>query len=155
MTKTREKKTMLKLNTSYSKKIPTEIDFSSKSFHASIEIELPDGLTENQLKEKIHNTFELVRNSVEDEIAGKTNGNAQTVPVQVEAKSNASNGNGQKKPVVPASQKQVKYLLDLGRSLGVSIGKLLEKQGVDNAYELSKEDCSALINELKGTKATA
>ena len=35
---------MLKLNSSYSKKVPVEgQDFSSQSYHASVEVELPDG----------------------------------------------------------------------------------------------------------------
>ena len=63
---------MLKLNASYSKKIPAESDYSSQSYHASIEVELPDGLNSNQLHEKIHETFDLVRNSVESELHGNT-----------------------------------------------------------------------------------
>ena len=59
---------MLKLNASFSKKVPAEGEYSSQSYHASIECELPDGLTEHQLKDKIHDTFELVRDSVEAEI---------------------------------------------------------------------------------------
>ena len=61
---------MLKLNASFSKKVPAEQEYSSKSFHASIEIELPDGLTPAQLQGRIHETFELVRGSVESEIGG-------------------------------------------------------------------------------------
>ena len=33
---------MLKLNASYSKKVPAEGEYSSQSYHASIEVELPD-----------------------------------------------------------------------------------------------------------------
>ena len=55
---------MLKLNASYSKKVPAEGEYSSQSYHASIEVELPDGLTSEQLNSKIHDTFEMVRNSV-------------------------------------------------------------------------------------------
>ena len=51
---------MLKLNASFSKKVPAEQEYSSKSFHASIEVELPDGLTPPQLQGRIHETFELV-----------------------------------------------------------------------------------------------
>ena len=40
---------MLKLNASYSKKVPAEEEYSSQSFHASVEVELPDGLTQDQL----------------------------------------------------------------------------------------------------------
>ena len=61
---------MLKLNASYSKKVPAEGEYSSQSYHASIECELPDGLNANQLQERIHDTFELVRQSVEAELHG-------------------------------------------------------------------------------------
>ena len=62
---------MLKHNASYSKKVPAEGEFSSQSYHASIEVELPDGLTQDQLNSKIHETFAMVRNSVESELHGK------------------------------------------------------------------------------------
>ena len=146
---------MLKLNASYSKKVPAEQDYSSKSFHASVEVELSDGLSQDELQKRIHETFQIVRNSVESEINGKSNGNGnvgQTVPVQIQVEKTPepkSNGNGQRKPVVPASQKQVKFLLDLARNCQVNIGKVLSKYGVDNANDLDKESCSKLINELK------
>ena len=63
---------MLKLNASYSKKVPADTEYSSQSFHASVEIELPDGLTPDQLNAKIHETFALVRDSVESELHGNT-----------------------------------------------------------------------------------
>ena len=59
---------MLKLNASYSKKVPADTEYSSQSFHASVEVELPDGLTQDQLNAKIHETFDLVRASVEAEL---------------------------------------------------------------------------------------
>ena len=45
---------MLKLNASYSKKVPAETEYSSQSYHASIEVEIPDGLTAEQLQSRIH-----------------------------------------------------------------------------------------------------
>ena len=63
---------MLKLNASYSKKVPAEGEYSSQSYHASVEVELPDGLTSDQLNDKIHETFALVRDSVEAELHGNT-----------------------------------------------------------------------------------
>lgn len=151
---------MLKLNASYSKKTKAEEEFSSKCFHASLEVEMPDGLTQEQLQARIHDTFLLVKESVENELNnGKANGNGQTVPVQVEtekseAKANASNGNG-KKPVVKASPAQVKFLLDLARDCQINIGKVLSKYGVENANDLDKSICSKLINEFKATAALA
>ena len=44
---------MLKLNAAYSKKVPADTEYSSQSFHASVEVELPDGLTPEQLDAKI------------------------------------------------------------------------------------------------------
>ena len=69
---------MLKLNASYSKKVPADTEYSSQSFHASVEVELPDGLTQDQLNAKIHETFDLVRASVETEL----HGNAAPQPSQ-------------------------------------------------------------------------
>ena len=63
---------MLKLNASYSKKVPADGEYTSQSYHASIEVELPDGLSSEQLNSKIHETFEMVRNSVEAELHGNT-----------------------------------------------------------------------------------
>ena len=63
---------MLKLNASYSKKVPAEGEYSSQSYHASIEVELPDGLSQEALQSRIHETFEMVKSSVETELGGKT-----------------------------------------------------------------------------------
>jgi hypothetical protein len=89
---------MLKLNASFSKKVPAEQEYSSQSFHASIEVELPDGLTEFQLRERIHSTFVMVRDSVETELNEISGGSvAAQPPAQIEY----------------ASNKQVKYLIDV------------------------------------------
>jgi len=61
---------MLKLNASFSKKVPADVEFSSKGYSATIEIELPDGLSQEQLQKRIHDTFELVKSSVDNEING-------------------------------------------------------------------------------------
>ena len=59
---------MLKLNASYSKKVPAESEYSSQQYHCQIEVELPDGLNPQQLQEKVHNVFDFVRKSVEMEL---------------------------------------------------------------------------------------
>ena len=50
---------MLKLNASYSKKVPADGEYTSQSYHASIEVELSDGLSAEQLNNKIHETETL------------------------------------------------------------------------------------------------
>ncbi len=59
---------MLKLNASYSKKVPAEAEYSSQQYHCQVEVELPDGLTQDQIQGRIHETFIMVRDSVEAEL---------------------------------------------------------------------------------------
>ena len=76
---------MLKLNASYSKKVPADTEYSSQSYHASVEVELPDGLTPEQLNAKIRETFALVRDSVETELHNEPsnvqNSNVPPLPI--------------------------------------------------------------------------
>ena len=153
---------MLKLNASYSKKIPADTEYSSQSFHASVEVELPDGLTQEQLNAKIHETFDLVRESVEAELHGNaqqaTLGNPTSQPGLYDATpQNASKPVYNKKngttSDAPASPKQVKYLLDLARQYGVSPDQIKVKFNVPSLESLTKTQCSRAIDELSGKAA--
>ena len=154
---------MLKLNASFSKKVPAEVDFSSISYHASIECELPDGLSENQLKDKIHDTFELVRASVETEIGNvQSNGSDKRQQTGSERQSNGhirypqgKHGSEKKQDTTPASSRQLNYLLDLAHSVGVKPREIMERSGVDELSLLTKSECSALIDELNGKSKAA
>ena len=156
---------MLKLNASFSKKVPAETVFSSKSYHASIECELPDGLTENQLKDKIHDTFELVRASVEAEIGNvqsngsenrQQNGSSSRQPNGHIRYPQGKRGSDKKQDNPPASTRQLNYLLDLAHSMGMKPREIMERAGVDDLSSLSKSECSRLLDELNGkTKAAA
>ena len=133
---------MLKLNASYSKKVPAEGEYTSQSYHASIEVELPDGLTQDQLQSRIHETFEMVRNSVEAELHGNTlnqqggNGAVNTV------------NNGQQVST-PASPKQINYLLTLASRRGITPQQIAVQNNVANINQLSKKQCSTLIEQWK------
>ena len=156
---------MLKLNASYSKKVPADTEYSSQSFHASVEIELPDGLTPDQLNAKIHETFALVRESVESELHGNTvqqpAQNIQTPPPQSQPDQhenlaqNAAKPAYGKKPAtdVLASPKQIKFLLDLARQNGYTIEQLKAKFNVSVLEELSRAQCSRAIDVLNGKAA--
>ena len=61
-----------------------------------------------------------------------------------------SNGNGRKSG--PASDKQVKYLIDLAAQYGTDLGACLRKYGVAEAKDLSRDACSKLIDEIGGKK---
>ena len=133
---------MLKLNASYSKKVPAEGEYTSQSYHASIEVELPDGLSSEQLNSKIHETFEMVRSSVEAELHGNTV-NQQGVNGAVNTVNNGQQG------TTPASPKQINYLLTLASRRGITLQQIAAQNNVANINQLSKKQCSALIEQWR------
>ena len=133
---------MLKLNASYSKKVPAEGEYSSQSYHASIEVELPDGLTPVQLQSRIHETFEMVRNSVEAELHGNT----------VNQQGGNGSQNAHNQPVqgtTPASPKQINYLLSLAGRRGITPAQIAAQHGVASVEQLTKSQCSEIINSWR------
>ena len=156
---------MLKLNASYSKKVPADTEYSSQSYHASVEVELPDGLTPEQLNARIHETFAMVRDSVEAELHGNTVPQSsvaiQTPPPQSQPgqheppAQNATKPAYSKKPATdsPASPKQIKFLLDLARQSGYTVDQLKSRFNVSALEDLSRTQCSRAIDELNGKAA--
>lgn len=154
---------MLKLNASYSKKIPAQSEYSSQSYHASVEVELPDGLTTEQLNAKIHETFDIVRASVEAELHESTpqqmvqNNPASQPGLYDTTHQNAAKPAYNKKngttSDAPASPKQIKYLLDLAKQYGVTPDQIKNKFNVPALESLTKTQCSRAIDELSGKAA--
>lgn len=142
---------MLKLNASYAKKVPAEEEYSSQSYHASIEVELPDGLSGEALHERIHATFNLVRNSVEAELHGKKLTLQPDNSRQNELPNHAQNNSVQRANSrdIPASPKQISYLLDLARNRGITPQQIAAQHGVADIQQLSKRQCSELINSWR------
>ena len=133
---------MLKLNASYSKKVPADGEYTSQSYHASIEVELPDGLSSEQLNSKIHETFEMVRSSVEAELHGNII-NQRGGTGAVNTVNNGQQGS------TPASPKQINYLLTLASRRGITPQQIAAQNNVANINQLSKKQCSALIEQWK------
>ena len=133
---------MLKLNASYSKKVPAEGEYTSQRYHASIEVELPDGLSSEQLNSKIHETFEMVRSSVEAELHGKT-------PIQQGGNVSQNTPNQPVQVSTPASPKQINYLLTLASRRGITPQQIAAQNNVANINHLSKKQCSALIEQWR------
>jgi len=149
---------MLKLNASYSKKIPVEDrEYSSQSFHCAVEVELPDGLAPEELDRRIHETFELVRGSVEAELDGgfrqpapapRREGGRRQPQFQPPRKTN----------VQPASNKQLAYLRDIAVRKGMAIEELEHAAhmqfGAESHTRLSREQASRLIDWLGSANGT-
>ena len=137
---------MLKLSASYSKKVPTAEQFSSQSYHCSVEVELSDAATPEQLQAKIHDTFALVRDAVESELHGKPA--TKPEPAAQTAKPEPA-----KPDTAKASNKQVKYLLDLAKGKGLTLtalnARVLDRFKVETVYDLGRKDASKLVDELK------
>ena len=159
---------MLKLNASYSKKVPAESEYSSQSYHCTIEVELPDGLSPQQLQEKVHNVFDFVRNSVEPELHGaqpKPLPKQTVQPTQrqyYDPQSNPRNpeeANQYQKPRpfrnnnANATPKQVNYLLSLVKRAGWTVQQLLQRCQVQSVEQIPSKMCSDLIQEFSGTAA--
>ena len=133
---------MLKLNASYSKKVPAEGEYTSQSYHASIEVELPDGLSSEQLNSKIHETFAMVRESVEAELHGNT----------VNQQGGNAPQNPHNQPIqgsTPASPKQINYLLSLAGRRGITPAQIAAQHGVASVEQLTKSQCSEIINSWR------
>jgi hypothetical protein len=149
---------MIKLNTSYSKKVPVEgQQFSSESFHCSMEVELSDGLTSDQIQAKIHSDAELLRQAVDAEL-GQAQQPAQErqrgafTPRQQQGgrrQERAPEGSQRK-----ASNAQCKYIADLAGEQKISItdlnAEILERYGVPTLYDLNAAQASEMIDSLTG-----
>jgi hypothetical protein len=154
---------MLKLNASFSKKVPVPgQEYSSKGYSAEISIELPDNLNQQQLQERIHNTFALVESSVESELQKDSVFSNTQMPPQGFAK--------QLPPSVPVlpqppaqtkqravaiSAKQLKYVNDLMHKYKFDPALFLQQIGLNSIYELSKTQTSQLIDLIKNQSKVA
>ena len=148
---------MIKLSTSFSKKIPVQgQEFSSQSFHASIELELSDALTPEQIREKIHRTGEFLRRSVDEELGGGGAAEPGQAPQPEAGKGAAAFAGAGQQPQGErkASNRQIKYLTDLAAERKVTLADLNadihRRFGVENVYDLSAKQASALLDEMNG-----
>ncbi|MBQ7178415.1 MAG: hypothetical protein IJS08_13455 [Victivallales bacterium] len=165
---------MLKLNASYSKKVPAESEYSSQQYHCQIEVELPDGLNPQQLQEKVHGVFDFVRNSVESELHNAPvqqqqqpvqqpapqpqqyydPQNSQAQPQYQQNRQYQQNQNRQYRNTnAVASPKQVNYLLSLVKRAGWTVQQLLQRCQVQTVEQIPSKMCSDLIQEFSGAAA--
>ena len=183
---------MLKLNASYSKKVPAGAEYSSQQYHCQVEVELPDGLTQEQIQGRIHETFMMVRDSVEAELqtARQTapaiqppqmpppqpqqyaqpqahqqypqsqypqqqgyqqNGYAQQPPQQRQYQQGSAKGKGKNEG--NATLKQIEYLLKLMKGSTWTVDGLKLNYNISRLEDLTSEQCSYLIGQLKNNAA--
>lgn len=149
---------MIKLNVSYSKKVPVEgQQFSSESFHSSVEVELSDSLKPEEIQEKIHSTADYLRQAVDAEL-GQTR-----QPVQERQRSaftpRQQQGSRRQERAPEGSQRkasnaQCKYITDLAGEQKITLqdlnAEILERYGVAGLYDLNAAQASEMIDSLTG-----
>ena len=107
-------------------------------------------MTQDQLQVRIHETFDLVRNSVEAELHGNDPCNYGTYPASSGPKNTSlSRSAGGRQNDGPASPKQLSYLLDLARQRGVTPQQIAARFQVPDVHQLSRQQCSNQINEWR------
>ncbi|MCJ8328884.1 MAG: hypothetical protein HRT89_24450 [Lentisphaeria bacterium] len=143
---------MLKLHANFGLKTPiVGQDYSSQNYGASIEIELPSETSSEAIKQQLKDAYEMLRDTVEDEIEAQNNQPIQTVQTlpQQSKKEPATNSNSNGK----ASPKQVKFILDLAgrvdKDLTILNQEVSTRYRASNIQELTPHDASSYIDELK------
>ena len=157
---------MLKVSVGLSKKLSK--DFNSEGFSINVEGEVsaavndPQGVVEQvkelydlaeealaQQIERAQSTAAIASRDEEPRAARNTNGNGR--PAAPRPSTNG-NGNGHR-PDEPATNKQVQYLLSIGKRMRLSTAAL-EKEVSEilgrevGIYDLSKKDCAVVIDQM-------
>lgn len=139
---------MLKAIVSYSKKIPVPgSEFSSQGYSLSLETEIPES-DPAAIKARLHQTFETVKASVEEELSGAKPAQQQAEP---------QFGGQRPQPTAQerkASNAQLKYLADLAAERKLPLQDLnadiQRRFGVSGIYDLTSKQASAVLDDLKG-----
>lgn len=147
---------MLKAIVSYSKKVPVpDADFSSQGFSLSLETEVTE-TDPAAIQARLHQTFELVKASVEQELAQSKGATAppQQQDNRPSQQSPRNNGGNEK-----ASNKQIKFVTDLATQRGIALSEInadvQRKYGVGGLYDLTRKQASELLDELNGKRKAA
>ncbi len=139
---------MLKAIVSYSKKIPVPgSEYSSQGYSLSLETEIPES-DPAAIRSRLHQTFETVKASVEEELSG-AKPQQQQEPAQFGGQRQQDQAQERK-----ASNKQVKFITDLAAERQIQLPDLnadvRRRFGAAGIYDLTAKQASALIDEMGG-----
>ena len=138
---------MIKLHASVSRKQPGTEPYSSRQYHAAVEIEIPDQTARdgNRLEDQIKTLWRRLEGAVEEQLR-EANGDSPS-PRQDPGAPQRSNGE-------PATPKQTNFLGLLSKRVrGWGMPELQEhirqRFGDIGIFQLTKDQASALIQELQ------
>ncbi|HWL10213.1 MAG TPA: hypothetical protein VNQ76_17540 [Planctomicrobium sp.] len=176
---------MLKVNVGLSKKLSR--DFNSTGFSLNLEGELSVPLDDPEgMIERIKEFYDLAEEALNQQIERATNSNMPSVSVEESRRSSAMNSpstrtesspqktNGQESPrfsrtngnlngnhneTIPATNKQIQFLLTIGKREGMSKLQLEERMTSligrqTDLYSLTKQEAGLVLDHLtEGTKS--
>ena len=153
---------MIKLCASYGLKMPARHEYSSESFHASAEVELPGNTQGQELKAALHSLWSDLKAAVIQQHGSGAGQPSRTPPVGNEPVSAPAPAEApaRREPAIrstgtePASKKQIGFLLALARrkrnQSAEQVRNWLQAERRQNLNTLSKADAAALIDEFNG-----
>jgi len=146
---------MIKLNASVSKKVPVpEVEFSSQSYSAGMEVEVASGASQDELKENLRTLYGMLEEAIDEQLGQqqigeqKPNSSQNPAPTPESNKGPTRNKqNGRK-----ATKAQVRAIYAITKERGYTeerMKELLSGYGVEVSSALSIGQASTLIDALK------
>ena len=148
---------MIKLNANVSKKVPVpDVEFSSQSYSAGMEVELSSGSTKDEMNKRLRALYALLEEAINEQIQGRQGGNARGSangsPKPARNPNSRPEGNGQQNGR-RATKAQIGAIHAITKEQGYSEADLKElvsgSFGVDGPSALSIGQASSLIDTLK------
>ncbi|MFW6118816.1 MAG: hypothetical protein ACOC7S_00620 [Planctomycetota bacterium] len=145
---------MIKLSASMSKKVPLpDVEYSSHSCTAGMEVEMSDSSTSRQLAEKLQRIYALLEECVDEQLEGERQEEPARLPSRarrsLEARIPENNGR-------PATDAQIRAMRAIARDRGISTQEFddqLEREfGVRSPSGLTLSQASRVIDRLKSRK---
>jgi len=145
---------MIKLSANLSKKVPMpDVEFSSQSYSAGIEMEVGSAATHGDIREELRKLYALLEEAIDEQvggIAGESGKHGSAVDGKEGPPSHPRQGIGRR----PATEAQVRAIQAIARERGHSDENLREliasRFGSGEPSELSVAEASSLIDTLKG-----
>lgn len=137
---------MIKINISFSKKVPVPgQQFSSLSFHASMERELSDGLSGQQIQQEYSRGYALLEQTVEEEI-NRHIGAGKSTPYAPKPQT----GNSYTQASI--TDKQLQLINRRGAEMGLTQEQInahvMNRAGKESVELLTKKQASDFIDYL-------
>jgi hypothetical protein len=146
---------MLKIAAHVSKKVPLpDRQYSSQQFGASLEMEVSDAQSADEVQERLRRLYAMISRSIDEQIAKVQPpvGQPTTAPSAPRTATATAVGTGAKP--TGATQAQQRAIFALCKSKGLVLAETVGRFGASDVSNLSLKDASRLIDQLKKSAAS-